>query len=235
MGVQSPTVQAFVDYATIIFKYLGKNCDLWSTINEPDAFCTFGNIEGGYPPGMDYYISGSDAAKWRFVCGHNVLVAHGMAVSAFRKLRDTENTLSSNAKIALGIASVWNEPMNRDLASISAAQRALEEQLGWFAGPIYSGDYPKVLRYLWYKNGFVPFQYHASLPLFTDEELNHVKGSNDYFGLIHYNTHFQTVSNDSAAAPLMVGNADSAVIGNTSNITFTAGGSAPNFFCDSSK
>ena len=49
---------------------------------------------------------------------------------------------------------------------------SMEFNLGWFAHPIYKGDYPKTMR----------DRAGARLPLFTPEEAEMVKGSNDFFG-----------------------------------------------------
>lgn len=59
-----------------------------------------------------------------------------------------------------------------------AAQRALDFSLGWFAEPLYFGDYPKIMR----------VRVGAQLPVFSDEERALVKGSADFFGLNHYST-----------------------------------------------
>jgi len=50
--------------------------------------------------------------------------------------------------------------------------------LGWFADPIYFGDYPEVMRQ----------RLKERLPQFTSQERDQIKGSNDFLGLNHYTT-----------------------------------------------
>lgn len=58
----------------------------------------------------------------------------------------------------------------------AAATRSMEFQLGWWADPIYFGDYPKSMR----------DRVGVRLPTFTDDERTLLTGSNDFFGLNHY-------------------------------------------------
>lgn len=50
--------------------------------------------------------------------------------------------------------------------------------MGWFADPIYFGDYPPSMR----------DRVGERLPTFTDEEKALVMGSNDFLGFNHYTT-----------------------------------------------
>lgn len=59
-------------------------------------------------------------------------------------------------------------------------------QLGWFADPIYHGDYPIIMRnriaYRSYLEGFQK----SRLPTFTEDEKNYIRGTNDFFCLQTY-------------------------------------------------
>lgn len=49
--------------------------------------------------------------------------------------------------VGISLTSAWGEPV--DLTSqkdIEAAERYVQFYLGWFANPIYSGDYPEVMK-----------------------------------------------------------------------------------------
>jgi beta-glucosidase len=50
--------------------------------------------------------------------------------------------------------------------------------LGWFADPLYRGNYPEVMRR----------RVGARLPRFSHEERSQIRGSSDFFGLNHYST-----------------------------------------------
>lgn len=52
----------------------------------------------------------------------------------------------------------------------------MDARTGWFADPIYKGHYPASL----------PSLSGGALPSFTEDELQIVKGSSDFFGLNSY-------------------------------------------------
>jgi beta-glucosidase len=61
-------------------------------------------------------------------------------------------------------------------ADRAAAERGLEFFLGWFADPIYRGDYPDCMR----------AAVGARLPRFSDGDRALILGSSDFFGLNFY-------------------------------------------------
>jgi len=67
-------------------------------------------------------------------------------------------------------------------ADFQAQRRALDWQMGWFAEPIFKakGDYPSNMRQ----------RCGERLPTFTEEELDYVRGSSDFFGLNHYSSDY---------------------------------------------
>lgn len=59
-------------------------------------------------------------------------------------------------------------------------------QLGWFADPIYHGDYPIIMKNrIAYRSYLEGFQ-QSRLPKFTEEEKNYIRGTIDYFCLQTY-------------------------------------------------
>jgi len=80
----------------------------------------------------------------------------------------------------------WREPASEADVDVGAAARGVEFWLGWFADPIFLGDYPESMKRL----------VGDRLPTFTDEEKALVTGSADFFGLNHYGTGWVTNSED---------------------------------------
>ena len=106
------------------------------------------------------------------MAAHNVLLAHAAAVKHYREHFQG----AQGGKIGITNNVGWSEPASSSRADISAAERSNQFSLGWFADPIYLGDYPAVMRNL----------LGDALPRFTNDEKELVKGSTDFFGLNHY-------------------------------------------------
>jgi len=157
----------FADYAEICFKHFGDRVKHWATFNEPwvNSILCYGN--GVFAPGR---TSNTEP----YIVGHNILRAHGKAVDVYRR------KYQKKQKGVIGIINNcdWREPFSDSQGDKDAAQRALEFFLGWFADPIFLGDYPEIMK----KN------IGDRLPKFTDEDIKLIKGSSDYFGLNHYST-----------------------------------------------
>ncbi|XP_049837975.1 myrosinase 1-like [Schistocerca gregaria] len=70
----------------------------------------------------------------------------------------------------------------------------IQPLVGIFAHPIYSqdGDYPGVVRQLVDANSEAEGRPRSRLPTFTQEEIEYIRGSADFFGMIHFGTNFVT-------------------------------------------
>jgi beta-glucosidase/6-phospho-beta-glucosidase/beta-galactosidase len=84
-------------------------------------------------------------------------------------------------KIGLALNGDWYEAkpaadLGEQRRNEKAAERALEFTIGWFARPVYQGDYPSLMRE----------RCGDRLPRFTAEQRNMLVGSADFFGLNHY-------------------------------------------------
>ncbi|GLG98608.1 Putative lactase-phlorizin hydrolase [Gryllus bimaculatus] len=68
----------------------------------------------------------------------------------------------------------------------------IEPMLGWFANPVFSkeGNYPQVMRERVAANSAKEKLRRSRLPVFTQEEINYIKGTADFFGLNHYTTNY---------------------------------------------
>ncbi|KAG3161517.1 Beta-glucosidase 7 [Phytophthora cactorum] len=167
---------AFVQYARVCFQRFGDRVKNWLTLNEPwcSAFLGYGN--GVHAPGRkckpqtEVYLS-----------AHNLLLAHARAVEAYRN----EFQAVQKGRIGITLNCDWREPAPTDdpvqkAKNEEAAERSLLFFLGWFADPVYKGDYPQVMK----------DRCGLRLPKFTEEEKKLLKGSSDFFGLNHYGTSY---------------------------------------------
>lgn len=165
------TAQAFQGYADLCFRELGDLVKLWVTINEPNR------LSGAY----------NRSSNDTYRAAHNLLLAHAMAWRTY----DEHYRSFQHGKVSLSLHSDWAEPANPYLESHSkAANRFLQFEIGWFAEPIFkTGDYPAAMReYISYKTrrGLS----RSSLPSFTNEERQLVKGAADFYALNHFTTRF---------------------------------------------
>lgn len=157
----------FADYAAICFEAFGDRVKHWLTLNEPWCSAVLGHGIGIHAPGR---ISRDEP----YLVGHNLLRAHALAVEKYRRQFQSQQ----KGLIALTNNCDWREALTDSEADKQAAQRAVEFFLGWFADPVYTGDYPAVMRE----------RLGRRLPQFTDNEKNLLKGSVDFLGLNHYST-----------------------------------------------
>ena len=157
----------FEKYAHICFEHFGDRVKNWITLNEPWVVAILGYNEGIFAPGRK-------SKTEPYIVAHNLLRAHGKAVAVYRK----EFKTTQKGKIGITNNCDWREPLTNSEEDIEAAQRALEFFLGWFADPIYFGDYPKVMRE----------RLGERLPEFSKEDREMILGSSDFFGLNHYST-----------------------------------------------
>ncbi len=169
----------FEAYAEICYKNFGDRVKNWITLNESWVVAILGYGEGIFAPGRK-------SKDEPYKVGHQLLRAHGKAVQLYR------NKYQQKQKGQIGITNNgdWREPLTDSKEDIDAAQRSLEFFLGWFADPIYFGDYPKVMR----------DRVGDRLPKFTDEDRALIKGSSDFFGLNHYTCSY--ASNVDPNAPI---------------------------------
>jgi beta-glucosidase len=167
-GWLNPEMPAFfAEYAALCFEYFGDRVKHWLTLNEAWVAAILGYAQGIFAPGR---ISLEEPYR----AGHHLLLAHSAAVQVYRqKYQPTQKGL-----IGMANNCDWREPATDHDIDKDAAQRALEFFLGWFADPVYTGDYPETMR----------SRLGDRLPTFTDQEAQDLKGSIDFFGLNHYTT-----------------------------------------------
>eukprot|EP00803_Ostreobium_quekettii_P010866 evm.model.scf_3951EXC.1 EVM.evm.TU.scf_3951EXC.1 scf_3951EXC:4013-7173(-) len=172
----APIADAFAAYARICFDAFGDRVTRWLTFNEPWCSAVLGFGTGEHAPGRS-----CEPGREPYVAAHTILLAHAKAAKVYRE----DFKARQGGVIGITLNCDWREPKPDDdqllLANnCAAAERALEFHLGWFADPLYFGDYPAVMK----------ARCGDRLPAFTDEEKALIKESSDFFGLNHYSTDY---------------------------------------------
>lgn len=166
-------VKDFVSYSKLMFKTLGSKVKFWITYNEPWCSSVLGYSIGQFAPGHTSdrnksKVGDSSTEPWQV--GHNILIAHGAAVKAYRE----EFKEKDGGVIGITLNGDWVEPWDpEEPKDVEACERKLEFAISWFADPVYFGEYPASMRK----------QLGDRLPQFTEEEKALVKGSNDFYGM----------------------------------------------------
>jgi beta-glucosidase len=156
----------FTAYADCCFSRFGDRVKNWITLNESWCTAILGYAMGRHAPGMK-----SRTGPW--TVGHHLLLAHAGAVDCYRN-----KYAHQNGRIGISNNCDWREPFSDDPRDAAAAEVGLEFMLGWFADPIWRGDYPESMKK----------RLGDQLPGFTAAEKALLKGSADFFGLNHYST-----------------------------------------------
>ncbi|KAF2813158.1 beta-glucosidase [Mytilinidion resinicola] len=169
-------VKDYENYARVVFKAMGSKVKYWITYNEPWCSSILGYSTGLFAPGHTSDRTKSaigDSSREPWIVGHNLLIAHGAAVKAYRDdFREKDG-----GQIGITLNGDWVEPWDADdPADVEACDRKIEFAICWFGDPIYFGKYPDSMRK----------QLGDRLPQFTEEEIALVKGSNDFYGMNHY-------------------------------------------------
>lgn len=179
--VQESMIEAFENYARLMFQSYGDKVKYWLTFNEPLEQC------GPYLQVTDPLYSGTTS----YQCAHNIIRAHARAYHVYKK-----EFSQYNGKISIVLNYDWGEPATYGWRDLEAANRKIQFELGWFAFPLLKGDYPALMK-LRVRTGI-----KSRLPSFTEAEKKSIKGTMDFFALNHYSTALVTdASNETHRFP----------------------------------
>ncbi|QSO53593.1 beta-glucosidase [Alicyclobacillus curvatus] len=126
------TVDAFVEYAETLFREFGDLVPYWITHNEPWCTAFLGYGLGIHAPGHQDWTLAARAS-------HHVLLSHGLAVQAYRKLG-----LTGQIGITLNFMHVEAEGESPD--DLRALDIADAFSNRWFLDPLFKSSYPEVLK-----------------------------------------------------------------------------------------
>lgn len=168
-------VQAYSDYAELCFKLFGDRVKFWITFNEPWVTAVLGYLTGGNAPGRCTGcspLSGNSSTE-PYIVAHSQLVAHAHVMNIYKQ----KYAQTQNGKIGITFNSDWFEPLSTEDADVQAAERMQQFFLGWYADPVFFGDYPQIMK----------DNVGNRLPQFTQEEKELLKAhKSDFFGINHY-------------------------------------------------
>uniref|UniRef100_A0A3Q2ULR7 Lactase-phlorizin hydrolase n=1 Tax=Fundulus heteroclitus TaxID=8078 RepID=A0A3Q2ULR7_FUNHE len=174
------TVERFKDYADLVFSRLGDRVKLWITINEPYNVAMVGHGYGVAAPGISFR-----PGTLPYIVGHNLIKAHAEAWHLY----NDKYRAKQNGMVSITINSDWSEPRNPyKQEDIDAARRVIQFYIGWFAHPIFNGDYSETMKTIIRERSLAAGLSKSRLPEFTPEEIKRIKGTYDYFGFNHYTT-----------------------------------------------
>ncbi|TSK92928.1 Lactase-phlorizin hydrolase [Bagarius yarrelli] len=173
-------VQRFRDYADVVYKNLGDKVKFWITINEPYNVANIGHGYGTAAPGISFRPGTAP-----YIVAHNLLKAHAEAWHLY----NDNYKAKQGGIVGITINSDWSEPRNPyKQEDYDAAVRVVEFQIGWFAHPVFKGDYNDVMKDRIRERSLAAGLPKSRLPEFTPEEVKRIKGTYDYFGFNHYTT-----------------------------------------------
>lgn len=87
-----------------------------------------------------------------------------------------DGDISLLGKVGIVLATGWFEAQTTSADNLLAADRAREFSLGWFANPIFKGDYPEVMKQYVGDRSAAEGELRSRLPEFTAEEKFLLKG-----------------------------------------------------------
>ncbi len=176
------TSHRFAEYAALLYDELEDLVSGWVTINEPwmTAF-----LNDGFPVNAPVRRDWVEALR----VSHHVLLGHGLAVRAFRKL---------GIEGPIGVTlDLWpSAPASESEADVAAARRWDDFKNRWFLDPVFFGSYPSDLAE-WLGSRLGP------LEAVRDGDLELISQPIDFLGVNYYSR--AIVHADPADGPLKLG------------------------------
>jgi len=159
------TARYFAEYAAYLFESLDLPVSMWITLNEPWVVAVLGNAFGVHAPGQTDFNQALQVS-------HNLLIAHGLAVNAFRQVKRVDEKIG----ITLNLAPV--QPLTDSEEDMKAAHRSDGFMNRWFLDPIFKGSYPEDMVEI--------FSRSFKVPLFSEEDSIMVSEPLDFLGINNY-------------------------------------------------
>ncbi|XP_047525158.1 myrosinase 1-like [Pieris napi] len=179
-------VEYYTDYANLLFENFADKVKYWVTFNEPMQTCLEGYGGTYRAPALNRH------GIAEYLCTHNLLKAHADVYHLYNK----QYRPIYGGKIGISLDSNWAQPKTNSPSDIKAAELYLRTHVGWYAHPIFSseGNYPPELIQLVDEKSRHQNYSRSRLPKFTQAEVDHIKGTADFFGLNHYTTYLLSMA-----------------------------------------
>ncbi|KAJ8710354.1 hypothetical protein PYW07_009720 [Mythimna separata] len=167
----------FAEYARIVFSLYGDRVKNWITINEPLVDCDWYYGWGILAPKREYFLG-------PYICNKNLLLAHAKAYHVY----DQEFRCKYNGKISIANHLLWMKPYSNSTEDLELTEAAREFLTGRYTHAIFSkeGGWPTVVEETVAKVSKEQGYEESRLPAFTQEEIELIRGTYDYFALNHY-------------------------------------------------
>ncbi|MFA5506253.1 MAG: GH1 family beta-glucosidase [Vulcanimicrobiota bacterium] len=157
------TALRFAEYTNHILDALGDRVKHWFTLNEPWCTAILGYQTGEHAPGER-----ADTATVLKII-HNLLLAHGYSLQQIREAGDDH--------LAGIVLNPWIPlPLTESREDREAAERAWQEQVGWWFEPLFEGHYPSNVKMI----------RQSEMPEILDGDLELISAETDFMGLNLY-------------------------------------------------
>lgn len=170
--------QYFRDYCAVVFRHLGDRVRYWITLNEPSVHTNEGHLYGTHAPGLSDWKTATRTA-------HHLLLAHGLAIQAFR-----EGGYPGSLGITLNIN--YFEPIGDTEEHRRAAQSVDGLWNRWYLDPLFKQRYPADMWELYQNHGIAPPVQAGDLELISQ--------SLDFLGINYY---FREIIHADPAVPVL--------------------------------
>lgn len=158
------TAEYFVQYSKYLFKEFGDSVSYWATINEPFIVSMVGNYWGIHAPGIQ-------DPKTAFQVSHNLLLAHGYTVNAFKEMK-----MKSKIGIVLNMPDIHSASNNMEDKMAARIKEGLINR--WYTEPVFKGTYPNFICEFLKKKGI--------FPEIQADDLKYIHTPVDFLGLNYY-------------------------------------------------
>ncbi|NWR34149.1 LCTL protein, partial [Tachuris rubrigastra] len=136
---------------------------------------------GEHAPGLK--LGGCGAYK----AAHHIIKSHAKVWHSYNSTWRREQ----RGMVGISLTSGWGEPVDpHSQPDREAADRYIQFHLGWFANPIYRGDYPEVMKSYVGKKSAQQGLGTSRLPTFSLQEKTYIKGTSDFLGIGHFTTRY---------------------------------------------